>query len=525
MGGVSGIWHFDRICVMIKRRSSFALRLAVLILVSSAYSVWSESLDLVPYPREVEVAAGTAELASLDKIPVTMARPGAMPAEGYELMVKPKGVKITAADAAGAFYARQTLKQLAKSAPGGGFSVPCCTIRDWPAFAWRGVLFDDCRHFFGKEAVKKTMDAMAAHKLNVFHWHLTEDQAWRLAVPKFPNLVKYGAVREQSEYPDGLGKNHALDGKKYGPYFYTEADVKEILAYAKVRHIRVIPEIEMPGHACAALAAYPHLCCRGSIGKRTPWPKWGVSRDIYCAGNDETIRFLEQVLDYVVSLFPDEVVHIGGDEAPKDRWNECPKCQARIKAVGVKNAHELQGWMTRHFTEYLAKKGRRTIGWDEILEAEIPSETLVMWWHGKRHDLVLNAAKKGHDIVVCPSGNCYFDHRQVPPEEHQKLGYGYPTRRKNDLTLKVAYAFDPYGGHAEAKENIIGVQCNLWSEHILTPSELEWKMWPRAAATAEIGWSGASAHPWKDFQRRAAADMERMTAAGYNVCKLNPKSN
>jgi len=471
--------------------------------------------NLVPYPREVTMKDGTVTVKSLDDIPVKTVAKGRLPEAGYAISATKKGVTIAAADKAGAFYAKETLKQLARKTAD-GYTIPCCVIRDWPKFAWRGVLFDDCRHFFGKDAVKKTMDAMAAHKMNVFHWHLTEDQAWRLAVPKFPELIQYGAVRSQSAWPDGLGKK-GLDGTKYGPYFYTEQDVREILAYAKARHIRVIPEIELPGHAVAAVAAYPNLCCRRTLEPREPWPKWGVSKDIFCAGNDDAIKFLEDVLDYVVSIFPDAVVHIGGDEAPKDRWKECPKCQAKMKKVGAKDAHQLQGWVTKHFTEYLAKKGRRAIGWDEITEATIPADTLVMCWRGAK--LGVEAAKKGHDVVMCPTSHCYFDYRQTDPAKHAERGYGYPTWAPQ-LGVQKVHSLDPLAGIPdEFRKHIVGVQCNMWSESIVTPAEHEWKLWPRAAAIAEIGWSGGNARSWPDFKRRCDADMARMAAAGYNVCK------
>lgn len=474
---------------------------------------------LVPYPQEVTMKTGNVTIGSLDEATVKMVPAGKLPESGYALRVtKAAGVEIAAADEAGAFYARQTLKQLAQKMAD-GFTVPCCEIKDWPKFGWRGVMWDDCRHFFGKEAVLRTLDAMAAHKMNVFHWHLTEDQAWRLDIPKYPELVKYGAVRSRSAYPDGLGLK-GVDEKPYGPFFYTEADVKEVLAYAKARHIRVVPEIEIPGHALAAIAAYPELCCRGKVvfdGKDhgEPWPKWGISKDIFCAGNDKTIKFLEDVLDYVTTLFPSEVIHIGGDEAPKDRWKECPKCQARIQQLGLKNAHELQGWVTKHFTEYLAKKGRRTIGWDEITDCELPQQTMVMNWHGVNKGIA--AAKKGHDVVFTPMTNCYLDYRQCSIEEHKAKGYGFPSWA-GEHNLQRVYSLDPLAGIPEAQQkHVCGVQGNLWTESVVTPAEMEWKLWPRAAALAEIGWSGGGVHPYADFKRRVDVDMKRMAAAGYNV--------
>lgn len=479
----------------------------------------SESVSLVPYPQELTLGKDVVTVASLDAATVETVA-GTLPASGYTISAsKDRGVRITAADEAGAFYARQTLSQLARKTAD-GFEVPCCEIKDWPKFGWRGVMWDDCRHFFGKAAILKALDAMAMHKMNVFHWHLTEDQAWRLEIPELPELLTYGAVRPQSEYPDGLGKERALDGRPYGPFYYTAADVREILAYAKARHIRVIPEIELPGHALAAIAAYPELCCRGKAafdGKDhgAPWPNWGISKDIFCAGNDETIRFLEKVLDYVVTLFPDEVVHIGGDEAPKDRWKECPKCQARIQAQGLKDAHQLQGWVTKHFTEYLARKGKRVIGWDEITECELPQQTMIMNWHGV--EMGIAAAKKGHDVVFTPVSNCYFDYRQSSIEEHQAKGYGFPTWA-GELDLEKVHKLDPLAGiPAEFQKHVFGVQCNLWTESVVTPAEMEWKLWPRAAAIAEIGWCGGNAHPYADFKRRVDVDMKRLSEAGYNV--------
>ncbi len=242
---------------------------------------------------------------------------------------------------------------------------------------------------------------------------------------------------------------------------------------------------------------------------------WGVSDDIFCAGNDKTIKFLEDVIDYVTELFPDVVVHIGGDEAPKGRWKECPKCQARIKALGLKNEAELQGWMVKHFTEYLAKKGKRAIGWDEITECNPPTETMIMCWRGANHGIA--AAKKGHDVVMCPTSHCYMDYPQ--DADHKAKGYGKPAWAPV-LSLEKVYTLDPLAGiPQEYHKHILGTQGNMWSEHILTPAEHEWKLWPRAAALAEIGWTGPGKHDFKDFKHRVDADMERMAELGWNVCR------
>ena len=502
-------------------KHTFALAAAFVAFASAALAA---DLNLVPYPQEVKMGEGTVpfeyKLGGDGAFHST--RDFTLPDEGYKLSIsKEKGIEIRYKDDEGRTYAIFTLCQLAgvsgMNPDGRTLQVPCCEITDWPAFKWRGVLFDDCRHFFGKESVKKTLVAMFRHKMNVFHWHLTEDQAWRLAIPKYPDLIKYGAVRPESQNPDGLGLPK-MDGTPYGPYYYTEDDVKEVLAFARMLNIRVIPEIEIPGHALAAIAAYPQFCCRGRIEPRMPWCQWGISEDIICAGNDEAIEFLEDVLDYVTDLFPDAVVHIGGDEAPKTRWKECPKCQARIKALGLKDETALQGWVTKHFTEYLAKKGRRAIGWDEITECDLPAETMVMVWRGAQAGAA--AAKKGHDVVMCPTSHCYLDYPQSRDHHAEKAkGYGWP-HWAPPLTLEMVYSFDPLAGiPAECRSHILGIQGNTWSEHMRTPAEHEWKLWPRAAALAEIGWTGPGRRTFDDFKRRCDIDMEEMEKAGYNVCR------
>src|SRR5574344_1656737 len=339
----------------------------LMLAVSSAFVGFAAGPDvpaLVPMPRKMTLTGGATARTNVTRV----VRAG-LPAEGYTLVVAPQGVTVEAAGDAGFFYADETLKQLATTNAAGAPAYPCVTIEDAPAYRWRGVMVDEGRNFFGKAAILRLLDAMALCKLNVFHWHLTEDQGWRLAIDKYPNLVKYGAVRPSSPM---RGRHYNAQGERYmrqdftpyGPFFYTAADVREICARAKALHIRVVPEIEMPGHSRAVLAAYPEFNCLSegwgtgepwSLGSREPWTRWGVNAEPVCAGSDEVIKFFEDVLDEVCALFPDSPdIHLGGDECMKARWKSCPRCQARIKAEGLKDEQALQGWFVGHFKDYLA---------------------------------------------------------------------------------------------------------------------------------------------------------------------------
>lgn len=458
-------------------------------------------VHVVPMPQKVVETGGSFVYSGTIKNLKVVEDPS-IPEEGYRLSVTPEGVKIAASGEAGKFYALQTLEQMKDAVAGGKFSVPCVEIEDAPRFKWRGVHFDDCRHFFGKEALKRTLDAMAYQKLNVLHWHLTDDQGWRIEIKKYPLLTKIGSVRPGSPKREsdltGLEKKKRKDrwvndGKKYGPYFYTQSDIKEIVAYAAARHIRIVPEIELPGHSVAAIAAYPELGCTGR--KVEPWWKWGVSPDIFCAGNDKTIKFLEDVLDEVCKLFPGDVIHIGGDEAPKKRWAACPKCQKRIKDLSLKGEEGLQGWMTRHFTNYLAKKGKRAVGWDEVLAGDPGKDTIVMSWRGAAGGIA--AAKRGNDVVMTPNTFCYLDYN--PHLKGDTLEY-----LAGNLPLEKVYSFNPTDGiPAGQHKHILGGQGNNWSECTWTPAELEWKMWPRMSALSEVFWTQPAAKDYASFRKRA----------------------
>lgn len=406
-----------------------------------------------------------------------------LPAQGYLLSVSPTGISVAAADAAGYYYGVQTLRQLAPTAD--LRLLPCLEIRDAPRFGWRGLMLDESRHFMGKAAVCKILDAMASLKLNRFHWHLTDAPGWRLEIKRFPELTAVGATGDNTD-------------PKRPPRFYTQSEIREILAYARARHIMVIPEIELPAHATAAMRAYPNLSCTGK-------PEF-----MYCAGNDAAIRFLEQVLDETIALFDSPFIHIGGDECPKEIWKNCPKCQARKAANGLKNEHELQSWMIRHFDQYLAKKGRRLLGWDEILEGGLAPGAVVMSWRGLQGGQA--AATLGHDVVMSPQSYLYLDYPQTAAPDR----YSYYRVRVNSCARILA--FNPMEGIPAAnQQHILGLQGNLWSETVNDGPEAEWKLFPRAAAIAELAWSPAAKVSWAGFEARLPTIRARLQAMGLNV--------
>ena len=480
------------------------------------------ALSVVPQPTEVQVCERHTVPADA---PVSVTKDGSIAAEGYRLRINTEeGIRIDCADSAGEFYARQTLKQLV-----GTNGYPCVSILDRPTYPWRGLLIDDCRHFFGKDVIKNVIDQMSQYKLNVLHWHLTEDQAWRLDIPGYPELVKYGAVRPASpKYGAKLRREPNgeyvadTDGQTYGPFYYTEADIKEILAYAAERHVKVVPEIELPGHVYAALAAYPEYACKPeNLAKRVPRSIWGIEKDVLCIGNDKAIKFMEDVLDYVCRLFPSDVVHIGGDECPQLRWKDCPKCQKRIKDEGLGDEKGLQPWITKHFVKFLAARGKRALGWDEYLLGEgIPKSAMGMSWRlgkqGAGHAWLSPAdlAAKGHDVVMTPNNYCYLDYAQGLAEDP----FLYIGGR---VTLEKCHSMDLCEGVPEnLRSHIIGGQGNNWSEYTWNKFDLEWKMWPRACALAEVFWSGNGKPSFDDFMRRMKIHRTRLIRQGVNCAPL-----
>jgi len=472
---------------------------------------------LVPAPRsfaadEGFLAPGTNALAAY----VRFARDAALPAEGYRLTVTPTGAAVTSADDAGAFWALQTLAQLEERDAAGVRRVPCVRIEDAPRYRWRAVMLDESRHFFGKETVKKLLDLMAFHKMNVFHWHLTDDQGWRLEIRSHPELVTWGAVRPES--PKHGAPNEG-NGQKYGPFSYTQEDVREIVAYAKARHVTVVPEIDFPGHVRSVLAAHPEFSCVGEgLKPRTPRCRWGVDEDVLCVGNDAALKLFEDVLDEVCALFESQVIHVGGDECPVTRWKTCPKCQARKRTENLPDERSLQAWVTRRFADRLRRKGRRIAGWDEIADRPVPTDALVMYWRSLEDNAAgRRAAAAGHEIVAAPQHRYYvstFQGLAYEPVEASAF-----TRQWN-ATLEAVYRYNPLKDFpGDLARKVIGFEAAAWSENTWNEYDLDWKTWPRTCAIAERAWSGAPSDgkpatdaAWEDFARRMAVHRGRLLA-------------
>jgi hexosaminidase len=405
--------------------------------------------------------------------------------------------------------------------------LPCLVINDYPRFAYRGLHLDVCRHFFPVSFIKTYIDILAAHKLNTFHWHLTDDQGWRIEIRQFPELTNTGGWRHgtiTSRYP-GTGN----DNQRYGG-FYTQAEVREVVAYARDRYITIIPEIEMPGHAAAAIASYPFLSCFPSEPTQiATWPSegskaaqaagkpkqvqetWGVIYDIMCAGKDSTFHFLEGVLGEVIALFPGKYIHIGGDEAPKSNWKRCPQCQARMQSEGLKNEHELQSYFIRRVERFVNSKGRNIIGWDEILEGGLAPNAAVMSWQGQRGGA--EAAKQKHEVVMTPQQPCYFDHAQVKPEDSLVWG-GY-----NPLDSVYSFEAVPRGLDSISAGYILGGQANMWTEYMATPSKVEYMLLPRLAALSEALWTPKESRNWNAFEQKLPAIFKWYDRRAWNASR------
>ena len=439
---------------------------------------------------------------------------GADPAlgkEGYTIEITQTNVFVRSVSANGFFYGLQSLLQLLppdieKRQSGlKSFSMPVVKIKDMPRFSYRGMHLDVGRYMYPVEFIKKYLDLMAMYKLNTFHWHLTEDQGWRIEIKKYPRLTQVGSTRKSSQ----TGNNGENDNTPYSG-FYTQDQAREIVAYAASKYITVIPEIEMPGHSVAALTAYPFLACApGPFEVRT---QWGVADDICCAGNDSVFTFMEDVLTEIMDIFPSTYIHIGGDEAPKVRWKNCPKCQARIKAEGLKDEAELQSYFIKRIEKFLVSKNRRLIGWDEILEGGLPPEATVMAWRGIQ--AAIDAASDGHDAVMTPVDYCYFDYYQGDPATEPNAIGGY-------LTLKTVYSYNPVPPvlTSDLATHIIGVQGNVWTEYMKTSDIVEYMAFPRAIALAEVAWSQQDRRNWDDFINRMDNQFARLDLMGINYCK------
>jgi hexosaminidase len=436
--------------------------------------------------------------------------------EGYVLKITPDIIDIKAKSAVGMFYAVQTIRQLlpvevenGKIIKGLVLSVPACEIKDEPGFVYRGMHLDVGRHMFPVAYIKRYIDMMALHKMNTFHWHLTEDQGWRIEIKKYPRLTKIGGFRKETLVGSGNEKPQVFDGKPYGG-FYTQEEVKDIVAYAKSKFITIIPEIEMPGHSSAALAAYPEFSCTG--GPIEVATKWGVFPDVYCAGKEATFNFLEDILSEVIDLFPGKYIHIGGDECPKDRWEKCQDCQNRIKKEGLKDEKELQSYFTSRIEKFLISKNRKLIGWDEILEGGLAPEATVMSWRGI--DGGIEAAKQKHDVIMSPYNDVYLYIYQCEPKGQPLAASGY-------LPLEKVYSFNPLPDklNKEEQKYILGLEGCLWSEFVNSPELLEYMVYPRMFAIAETGWTPASGKDFKGFLSRLEIVKKRYDAIGINYFK------
>ena len=407
--------------------------------------------------------------------------------EGYTLAVNSNNVLLEASELNGLFYGVQTLRQLLPveietkvKVDNVEWKIPCIVILDEPEFVWRGLNLDCCRHFMTKEFVKRYIDLLAYHKFNTLHWHLTEDQAWRIEIKKYPELTKKGAFRTYD------------DGSVYGG-FYTQEDIKEVVAYAQSRFINVVPEIEMPGHSTAAISCYPEISCTG--GPFEVGTFWGIYYDIYCAGNEKTFQFLENVISEVVDLFPGKYIHIGGDEAPKNRWKECPKCQQRINDENLKDEHELQSYFVKRMEKFINSKGKQIVGWDEILEGGLAPEATVQSWRGVKG--AIDAAKQGHDVIVSPTSHCYFD---------------YPV----DVTdMQKVYLFDPIPADltTDERKHVLGSEGNMWTEY--APQELiDDRLFPRMIALSEVVWTYPAERDYESFRQRVQKHYDRLDVLG-----------
>ncbi len=440
-------------------------------------------------------------------------------AEGYELIVTADSVVVRAGKSAGLFYGVQSLLQLlppevfaAKPVAGVAWKVPCVQIEDQPRFKWRGFMLDVARHFFTKDEVKQMLDVMALHKINTLHFHLTDDQGWRIQIKKYPRLTEIGAWRDEAGFglDPKLSTTYGPDGKYGG--FYTQDDIRELVTYARGKHITIVPEIEMPGHASAALAAFPELSCSG--GPYNITTKGGVFAGVYCAGKDETFEFLQNVLAEVRPLFPGQYLHIGGDEVPKDNWKKCPRCQARMKQEGLKTEHELQSYFIRRIEKFVNAQGRNLIGWSEIREGGLAQNAVVMDWIGG----AVEAASAGHDVVMTPTKFCYLDYYQTTNKttEPKAIG-GY-------VPLSKVYSFEPLPEKLDPQyaAHILGGQGNLWTEYIPNLKQAQFMVFPRLCAMAEVTWSPKAARNWEDFTQRLQTQFQRLDQIGVNYRKGTP---
>jgi hexosaminidase len=453
-------------------------------------------LTLSPQPRAV---GGTTDGIYLRLDSQVVTHP-----EGYRLVVEPHHITITGHDKAGVFYGLQSLSQLLPAGNGGALRVPGCVVEDYPRFGYRGMHLDVSRHLFPVPVLKKWLDVLAFYKINTLHWHLTDDQGWRIEIKKYPRLQSVAAYRNETLIGHKKELPHRFDGQRYGGY-YTQDEARDLVHYAAARHITVIPEIEMPGHALAALTAYPALGCTGGPYQTATF--WGVFDDVFCAGNEATFSFLEDVLDEVAAIFPSRYLHIGGDECPKVRWQACPKCQARIKAEHLPDERALQSYFIRRISQHLATKNKCIIGWDEIMEGGLTPGATVMSWTGEQGGI--EAARLGHPAIMTPEKYVYLDYYQSLYASDSLAAGGYTPLRK-------IYQYEPVPTTltADQASYVRGVQANVWTEYMPNPRKAEYMMFPRLLALAEIAWSPKAARSYPSFLQRTRAHDRQLQALG-----------
>lgn len=421
--------------------------------------------------------------------------------EGYNFQITRKNILISAPAASGVFYGIQSLHQLLPAEIEKinevnyvEWSVPCVEIEDYPRFSWRGCMLDEGRHFLGKDVVKKMLDLMAFLKMNVFHWHLTEDQGWRIEIKKYPKLTEIGSKRNSSQVGGFVSKKE--DGIPHEGY-YTQGDIEEIVSYAAERFIKVIPEIEMPGHCMAALTAYPEMSCTGGPFKVPS--RFGIKKDVYCVGKEKVFDFLQDILNEVMALFPSEIVHIGGDEVPKARWKKCADCQARIKAEGLEDEKDLQNYFTNRIATYLSSRGRIAMGWNQILNNKLPSDAIAQYWMLDKKKVIKHLTR-GRKIVMSKFGRVYLDY-----------GYAFTPLRKT-------YAYEPVPKELKKQhhKNILGVEATMWTEWVPNAKRLYWQLFPRLIAVAETGWTQKEKKDYNSFKMRLDMFLKRLEYLGIN---------
>lgn len=483
-------------------------------------SAFASKLSLVSGKISTTVV-GISSSATLPQKGFVFLRDNSMSAESYSITVD-KYITVKAPDFHGFLYAIQTIKQILpveiygkKPATDKTWALPVCTIKDSPRFQYRGMHLDCSRHFFNVAEVKRYLDIMAVHKLNTLHWHLTDDQGWRVEIKRYPRLIESGAYRSGTMIGRDFDSN---DGIVYGG-FYTQEEIRDVVKYASNLGITIIPEIDLPGHMLAALAAYPELGCTG--GPYAVWHKWGVSEDVLCPGKEETFEFIEGVLTEIMDLFPSEYIHIGGDECPKDRWKECEDCQHLIAELGIKGDEHataeqyLQNYVTSRVQKYLNESGRKIIGWDEILEGELAPGATVMSWRGTEGGI--KAAGMGFDVIMTPNSYCYFDYFQTSKEENSKEPVGIG----GELPIEKVYSYEPFEGIDEASQkHILGVQANLWTEYIAEPAHLEYMLLPRLAALCEVQWCDSDVKDYARFSSNLDHEFSIYDIMGYTYCKV-----